>query len=514
MTTISRPVVNATLSGATLPVPNAEQRVLIVGQQTSAATATSGELQQDVQTNTEWTLFGAASQLANAIDAYRQVNTVNPIDAIGLDDPVGTAAIKKIAFTAVAATEAGSLTVKVGEERNGIFTLPVAVGDSEDDLATALAALVQAESKCLMSAAVDGVNTNEVNLTAENTGAIGTNYPVSVSGTVAGVTYAVTAPTAGAGLPTVTDIFDVVGSTRYQTIIWPAEFGTSEIKTFLDDRFNVDNIVLDGVGCMVSVDSKDDLVTLGNANNSQSIVIFGEKSMDTTSYQGSSTFDSPLSQAAIFGGLRALRRSTDADISAYNVSGSSLDNRGGAALSSLPYANCPLPLPIQPIGYGWTSSEIDDLKTAGISVMGTNTAGNTYILGEVVTTYKTDSAGNPDLSWKYLNYVDTGSSSREYEFNNLKLECAQHRMTNGNVKPGRAMHNINSITSLIIKYYGVLSSDQYVLLRDGEENLIFFKENLTVTQNLATGLFTVVHKLPIVTQTRQINVDMSLSFSA
>lgn len=514
MTTVSRPIVNANLSGASLPVPNSAQKVLIVGQMTSAGTATSGELNTGVEDNTEGTLFGAPSQLANAIEAYKVVNDVNPIDAIALDDPAGTAATGTIAFTAAAATEAGSLTVTLAEQRNGVFTLPIAVGDDEDTICAALVALIQANAKCLMSAAVDGVNSNECDLTAKNVGTIGNSYGIKVTGTVGGVTYAITGMSGGVGVPALTNLFDVIGSTRYQTIIWPAEYGTSTVKTLLDARFNVVNNIQDGVAIMVAVDTKSNLATLGDANNSQSIVIFGEKPESTSKYKGPTTLESPLSEAALFGAVRALRLSEGADISDYSVgSGGALDNTGGPAIASMPYFDTPLPLPVHDIGSGWTDTEVGELNDAGISVLGSNTAGNAMILADVLTTYKTDSAGNPDDSWKYLNYVDTGSQSREYQFNNIKSDAAQHRATDGNLKNGRKMHNVSSITNLMISYFGVLSSADYVLLRDGEENLTFYKDNLTVTLNLLSGLFTVTEKLPIVTQTRQINLSMSLTFS-
>lgn len=515
MTTQANPKVNAPLSGAQLPVQNTAQKILILGQMTSAATATSGELQLDVGSNQEGTLFGPPSQLANAIEAGKLINEVNPWDAIGLDDPAGVAATATITFTAAAATEAGTLTFAFGEKRNGQFDLPVAIGDDEDALSAALTALIQAKEKCLVSA-VSALNVTTV--TAENVGLIGNNYPISVSGSVGGVAVAITAMSGGTLAPTLTNVFDVIGDTRYQTIIWPAEWGTTTVKTLLDARFNVYNKILDGVAVMVAVDTKSNLETLGAANNSQSIVIESEKPESTSTYKGPSTFDSPLSEAAIVGAIRALRLSAGAQIADYVIAPGALDKIGGPAIASLPYFNTgPLPLPVQLTGAGWTSTQggdIDDLEDAGLSTLGKNTAGTAMILGPTLTTYKTDAAGKADASWKYLNYVDTASQCREFMFNNVKADTGQHRNTDGNLEAGRSMHNIESVTNLFIGYYGTLSGPDYVLLRSGEANLIFFRDNLTVTQDLATGSFTVTCILPIVTQVREINIPISLSFTA
>ena len=49
-----------------------------------------------------------------------------------------------------------------------------------------------------------------------------------------------------------------------------------------------------------------------------------------------------------------------------------------------------------------------------------NPANTVLISNEAVTTYKTDTLGNPDVTFKYVNFVDTLSIVREYVFNNLK----------------------------------------------------------------------------------------------
>ena len=514
MTTVSLPKQTATLRGASLPVQNTAQKILVIGQQTAAATATSGELQEDIGENESGALFGPPSHISNAGEAAKVVNTVSRLDAIGLDDPAGVAAAGTITFTAVSATESGSLTVKIGEERNGIFSLPIALADDEDTIATNLAALIEANTKCLCSAAAA---LSVVTVTAENVGLIGNQYGIQVTGSVGGVTYAIVGMTGGTLAPSLTNLFDVIGSTRYQTIVWPYEYGTTEVKTLLDGRFNVVNSIQDGIACMVAVDSKVNLVAAGAALNSNSLVIFGEKPESTSTFKGPSTFDSPLSQAAIFGGLRALRLSEDADISDYVVGGGGeLDLKGGPAIASLPYFNSPLPLPVQKTGHGWTSEEggeVDALNTAGISVMGNNTADNAVILGEVLTTYKTNAAAVEDLSWKFLNYVDTGSQSRELQFNNIKADASQHRATEGDLTSGRKKHNVESVTNLIIGYYGTLSGPAYVLLESGEDARKFFIANLTVTLVKATGKFTAIQKLPITTQFREMDNTMTLAFS-
>ena len=515
MTIVNNPKIDAKLVGASVAVPNSAQRVLFVGQMTSAGTATAGELYTDVDEPTAKTLFGPSSQLYNGIEFFKTINTDVPVDVIPLDDPAGVAADGKITFTATSATEAGSLIVTLGETRNGQFEVHVEIGDDGDAISLKTVNLVQAGTKCLMSAAVDGINANETNVTSENVGTIGNNLTISVTGTVAGVTYAVTGMANGTLVPTLTNVFDVIGETRYQTIVWPAEYGTTEVKALLDARFNVEGQVKDGVAVMTEIGTKSEVLATVNAENSQSLVFFVEETTTKNAYKGGSMLECPYSQSSIFAAIRSLRLTDGANIARYvNGAGGARDTTGGPAIASLPYFNTPVPgLPVPTLGYGWTSTEIEEIKEAGGSVMGSNVTGTDVLLGQIVTTYKTDIGGNPDVSWKYLNYVDTGSQSREYQVNNLLKDFVQSRLTTGDLEAFRNIANENSIRDAMVGYYGDLSGGDYVLLQSGEDALLFYKENLQVIIDMANGKVTIINKLPIVTQFREIDLTSQLAFS-
>jgi hypothetical protein len=218
--------------------------------------------------------------------------------------------------------------------------------------------------------------------------------------------------------------------------------------------------------------------------------------------------------SAMIGGLRAKRLSDGSNISDIVIAANGpADVTGGDAIRSLPYFNTPLPVPVADTGLGFTSTEIATLNSKGGSVMGNNIAGNAVILSDVYTTYKTDSAGNADPTWEFLNYVDTGSGSREYMFNNVRSDCAQSRLTDGDLAINRNIHNENSIIGLFIDYYATLSGDNYLLLRSGETNRQFFIDNLSVTLDLAAGKVTVIGKNPIVTQLREIDATFQIVFA-
>ncbi len=212
--------------------------------------------------------------------------------------------------------------------------------------------------------------------------------------------------------------------------------------------------------------------------------------------------------------IRALRLTEDANISRFVISrDGSLDRFGGMEIASLPYFNTPVPeLPLQDIEDGFSKDEIDDLKAAGVAVIGNNRANTGVILGEAVTTYKTDAASNEDITFKFLNYVDTSSAIREYYFNNYKARFSQHRLTEGSLIRGRAMANAASIEAFSTQLYQELANR--VLVQDGEPYLQFYKENLVVELDLSTGTASVQMRTPIVTQLRAILGTIQIEFSA
>ena len=144
--------------------------------------------------------------------------------------------------------------------------------------------------------------------------------------------------------------------------------------------------------------------------------------------------------------------------------------------------------------------------------MGTNKTGDTALLGEVVTTYLTDAASNPDVTFTFLSWVDTASNIREYYWNNYRKRFAQSRLTAGTLKSGRDIANALSIRAYSVQLYGDLAGVDFMLVQDGEEAFNFYKENLTVDLDLSTGQVTVNQFVPIITQLRTIIGTIKIAF--
>jgi phage tail sheath gpL-like len=462
--------------------------------------------------NGENTYFGENSMLAAMIRAAKKENKLTRMDALPLDDNgSGVKATGEVAITGTA-TAAGTLYVTVGSEKNHRYSIAVAIGDTATNIGAAIETAITADTKAPVTAANV---TGTVTLTAVNAGTYGNDIGISVEGSVAGVTHAVTAMNSGATDPVLTGIFDAIAENRYQTIIWPYADDTSEVVTLLDARFNVANKVLDGVAITCKQDTYANHITALTALNSQSLVYFCDKIASETSYKAPAQFEISAVKAAEFGAIRAARLTDGASISQYVItSNGALDAYGGPALASKPYFNTNMPnLPLIATGRGWDDSEIEGLFSSGGSVIGQNAAGNAAVSGEIVTTYKTDSAGNSDISFKFLNYVDTSSQAREYFFNNLRARFAQSRLTAGDVIRGRDQANDLTIKSYCEKLYQDLSGRDYVLVQAGEDAVRFFKQNTSVVLDLSQGRATIEMIVPLVTQLREILATMKIAFS-
>ncbi len=510
----TQPKVTVNIIPASQREQNEAQKILFIGQKTSAGSAPAGTLVTQIGNDNEQdNLFGKNSILATMIREAKAINNIVRYDAIPLDDDgAAVAATGTVTFGSGPATAAGTITVSVGSFVNHTYELDVASGATVTQVGDALVAAITADDTVPVTAAnVAGV----VTFTAVNKGLVGNTIGIKVTGSAAGITLATTAMTGGATNPSLTNVFDPVSSIRYQQIPWITTYDLTSITGFLDPRFNVDNRLLDGVGIYCETDTFANLQTAGAAEDSQSLVYIGNKTVSESLYKGSAIFELDYVIASKLAALKALRLTEDAEISQYVISTfGQRDSTGGPALASLPYFNTPFSdLPLIDIGDDFSDTEVEQLNTAGVSVFRNNLSNSLLLADTMVTTYKTDSGGNPDVSFKYLNYVDTSTNIREYFFNNLKTEYSQSRLTEGDVVPGRSMANPAIIKSFIAGLYADLAGPDFVLVQDGEAAKKFFLQNLSVTVDLSEGKATVTGIVPIVTQLREIIFNFQISFS-
>lgn len=509
---ISEPSVTFNIIPASQIAGVQEQKTLIVGQMLAAGTATAGELIQDHPSDrSEDTLFGRRSHLAGMVRAFKRDNKISQLDIIPLDDEGGaTQGTCEVDFTGSVATEAGELLITIGSEQDHQYEVGIADADAATDIGDALVTLITADLDAPFTAAnVAGL----VTVTAENGGSLCNDWGVKVEGTVAGVTVALTGWAGGATDPTLTGILDPIANIRYQTVVWPSCYTITVISDELDAKFNVTNKILDGVAIHVQSDTLANLKTYVSTLNSQSVVVPGQKPVSTTTRIGPATFEMLDIVAAEMAAIRALRLTEDANITRYLTTVASRDQYGGIAIGSLPYFNTSLPyVGIANPADEFSDEDLTELRNNGVSAYGPNRAFNGTIFGEMVTTYLTDTAGNPDTSYKFLNTVDTASIIREFYWANFKRRYAQTRLTNGDLLPGRDMANEASIRAFCNELYDELADE--ALTQKGTAAKKDFNDNLLITVTISEGKAEVNMAPLLVTQLRVVIGTIQINFGS
>lgn len=529
MSVVKQPYVVVNKLPASQPSGLDSQKLLVIGQKLAAGTAIEKTLITGVERGDISDMFGLSSilgvQLSSVFDEFDQAPSPNlpRVDVIALED--AGAAISATASIALSASggddtinKTGTLDLSIAGET---ISLSITTGDSiTADIAPALEAAVNALD-IPVTATDDGAGT--VDLAFNNGGTIGTNTTVKIDGLATdGADYFwsnmqvdFTPFAGGATDPTLTDLLDVAENVRYQTMTYPYEYGTDLAVDFLDPRFNVANNILDGAAVLKATDSKADLLVIGDALNSENLVLYGNKEVTEDNFYGGEDLELDFVAAARVAAIRALRLTEDSNLANINPASAngSNDAFGGMHIASLPYFNTPVNgSPLQPEGRGWSNTDIEDLLDSGISTMGNNKAGNVVILGEMVSTYKTDAAGNTDTTWKFMNTVDTMSVCAEYIFNNLKVDFVQSRLTQGDIVRGYSIVNRGAYLATMQEYYIALANK--ALVPKSKEAVNYFISNLSVTVDTVLGRITASGDLPVVVQLREILVSLKTNFGS
>lgn len=513
---VYQPSVSIQLLSADQTVANAAQRVLLVGQKTSAGSAASGAWVRDIgNANEENGLFGRDSMLAEMVRTFKRYAPQVALDAIALADASSGGQAARVVGVTISgtATAQGTLVWRVGSDRRK-FTQNVPAGEAAATTLATAAVLMNLDPELPFDVTVV---TTTLTFTAINVGTVANGLGIEVEGSVAGLTIgAVTQSTAGAVDPTLTTVLDAVGSTRYQGVVWPYPDATDAVTAFLDARWNVVDQVLDGVAFSMKADTYGNLTSLlGTADkNSNQLVILCDEMQSETYYKGPAVFEPPYVIATAAAAVRAVRLTPEAPISRFLTTTAPRDQYGGPHLASLPYFNTLLPdLSVPRAGRGFTRDEIEALKALGGSIFGQNVAGSALILGEVVTTYLTNPSGSPDVTWHYLELVDTMSVVREYFQSNLRSRFAQSRLTEGAPVAGHDMANEDTIRGAMKSLYDDVSGPGFVLLQSGEEAIKYFDDNMDVDLTMSSGLATIACKALVVVQARTFAITFKVAFS-
>jgi len=394
-------------------------------------------------------LFGAGSVLADMAAKYLKQTKIIPLYCVAVDDLVaGVKAHGLIAFGG-APTKAGVISFMIGGKN---VKIGASTSDTPSTLATALVAAIMADADLVVTAATNA-NAGEVVITAKNKGEQGNEIDLSHSYFTgeelpAGVTVAITSMANGAGNPDLDDVWPVIGEDQYMLFVTPYldASNLTKVETELTSRFGPIR-QNDGYALYAKRGTVGTLSTLGDSRNSQFSTILGMKGPS-----------SPWQFAAAMAGQIGLAAQNDP----------------ARPFQTLVLAEIYAPKKADQ----FTLEERNTLLFHGIATFFID-AGGYVNLETIITTYKKNAFGSPDISYLYLNTLLTLSYLRFDLKARITSRFPRHKLANdgGRYAPGQAVVTPNSVKAEVIAKFREWEEKALV------ENFSQFKNDLIVERN-------------------------------
>ncbi|HMV65989.1 MAG TPA: phage tail sheath subtilisin-like domain-containing protein [Myxococcota bacterium] len=268
-------------------------RVLLFGTKLSGGTATALVPVKITREDQGDDLFGVGTPLAEMCRLFRKHNKISELTVIPQAEAGGGAkASNTVTFTGTA-TASGSLYIYVGGRR---FVVPVAEGDTNEDVAAATEDVINADPRAYVDALVDGVNADELDLTSKWKGASANYLSVefnyySDEAFPPGITASATAFASGATDPTLSAAIAVMGDTQYHTVLmpWTDTTNLNALKTTMEARWGA-TARNEGLTIAAYRETYSNTQSLGNGRNSKTEVIFGTAKAPTPPWEYSAVF--------------------------------------------------------------------------------------------------------------------------------------------------------------------------------------------------------------------------------
>jgi phage tail sheath gpL-like len=362
------------------------QHLLIGQKRTGAGTVAALTLVRLLSKDQASQFFGAGSQLAQMAAAHFANNLETPTWAIAVADPSGTAATGTYAFSG-SATENATFAAYVGGKR---YPVSVTIGESTTAIASALAAAINADTSCAVTASS---SLGTVTLTARNVGVLGNDVDLRDSyqdgeARPAGLGVTVTAMSGGTGDVDLSGVWPKLGDVWFNLITFAATDATNltGIEAELDSRASAGRHV-DAYAIVSKAGDFSTVSTLGNQRNAKRCAIIPNSKSPTTPWE--------------FAAMAAAQVSGSAQID-----------------QALPFQTLPLVGALAPATSDrWTQAQRNSLLYSGISTF-TVAADGTCQLERVIGTYKTNPQGASDPAYLDANTPLVLSRLR-WDFTNL-----------------------------------------------------------------------------------------------
>jgi phage tail sheath gpL-like len=383
-------------------------RAILLGQATTAGTATAKAIYSVPDEATAQTLFGLGSMLHLMAKRFFANNTVSELKAIVTQkDTVGSPTGKATGSIEITAAATGAGSVKLYVDGNRIEAL-VASGDTAIAIATAIKTKIDADFPDLP---VKSTRTDDtIAFEALNVGTLGNFIDIRLNYgenevLPAGVTATITAMSGGAGDPDLSagtpSVIDNLQDIWYQLFVNPYTDDTNlaALDVELERRFGP-TTQIDGVSFSAFSGSASSILELGAEYNSKHISIAGITDV----------MEQPLEVASAIAG---------------QVAGSLAVGNGA---ESVPFQTLPLVGIHAPAESSrFTFAQQDAFLKGGISTLMVD-AGGVVRIQRLITTYQTNPSGGVDLTWLDVNTRFTAMFIRYDWVNYLKTKYPRAKL--------------------------------------------------------------------------------------
>lgn len=359
----------------TSPAPT-NAKTAIIGQKTSAGSATANTLVQVTSAERATALFGVGSQLAIQCQTYLKNDPLGNLWAGVLADNGTTKATGTIEVTA-AATGDGTISLR-------LFGYRVSVGVTSGDSAATIGAAIRDASNALVDLpAVATLSTATVTFTAKNAGVAGNTgrlelNPDEGNVTPAGVAMTITQMSGGSTDPALSTLITAMTNSdvRWWVVSLTDDTSMDAFDAEALDRWSATRALRNHIFSSY-VASVSDLTTWSGSRNSPHQTTFGILAPPNPSWEIA---------AAAAGQIIKRTRSHPA----VPHTGTKLVNRLGQAM----------PGPV--LASRFSPTENNTLGLAGVATLTTDAYGQ-LCLGPTVTHYKTDGSGVADTTLQQFN---------------------------------------------------------------------------------------------------------------
>ncbi len=438
-------------SNALQGLPGIPSRMLVIGGRLSTGTVAEAVPTRVLSEDEAEAYFGRGSMLHLMFRALKANNDWTEVWAVALDDASGSVAAAGDVTFGGTVTTAGTLNLYIAGQR---VRVAVATTDGGDDVATNVAAAINAATDLPVTAAVNGETAEQVDITARNKGVTGNDIDLRVNHypdekLPAGLTVAFTAMASGSANPDIADAITILGDQWFTDWVVPYTDSANlvALEAELATRFGP-MVMQDASAYTAARGAHAALTTLGNARNSPHLSIIGADNSPTA----------PWAWAAALGGVAAYYTKID---------------------PARPLQTLPLKGIIAPkVEDQFTLQERNLLLYDAISTFTVNDGGMVQI-ERLITTYETNAQSVDDASYLDVNTLKTLAYLRFSTRARILQKFPRHKLANDGTRYGAGQA---VVTPKIIR------AELIALMRQWEdaglaENIDQFKADLIVERS-------------------------------